>query len=502
MPADRDEEPSPAAGPPAAPRPQWRPATPLAATAVAPGAAAAAPSGGFAWGVVGFPPEAAELTAVPGSRGVVRFVSGDVSYVAPPLAGGWKPTPGVPGSFEMPWAGDPAAARTLAHLRADLDRGGVAGAFKSAASPLLAELDAAAEGLLAAAAKLHAAGWTLGLVLPANVAWGAAREPHLIDLGYTWQGAYDTPPWDASPGRPAWLDDTATHWLSDIAPVRRQFADPSGTHFPRVEPVEDVRTLARLFAWLLTGKKAHEVVPANRAMPAALWALLAEAAAGKVPTARAFGDRLAETPLSRHFTAELGPVAPPTNTVILTPPPPPAKSALSWLLPLAGVAIVVTVAGVGAAMYLTATPDPGPVSTTTSTTKQTDPPPPPPPTPLDFAPLLADVDAALAKKDGAAAAPKLQELYAVAPVTAADAKVRQERREKSLDLWVVDYTAVAELARQPSRRLDAVAQLKALEARLRPLADGYPLPPDAAALTTKEKQCLEFAALLARQLGS
>ena len=153
-------------------------------------------------------------------------------------------------------------------------------------------------------------------------------------------------------------------------------------------------------------------------------------------------------------------------------------------------------------MYLTATPDPGPVSTTTSTTKQTDPPPPPPPTPLDFAPLLADVDAALAKKDGATAATKLQELYAVAPVTAADAKVRQERREKSLDLWVVDYTAVAELARQPSRRLDAVTQLKALEARLRPLADGYPLPPDAAALTTKEKQCLEFAALLARQLGS
>ena len=155
-----------------------------------------------------------------------------------------------------------------------------------------------------------------------------------------------------------------------------------------------------------------------------------------------------------------------------------------------------------AAVYLTATPDlDSDYRSTPPDTKSTEP-AKSAVTPPSFAPLLAEVDAALAKKDGPAAAAKLQALYAVAPVSAADAKARQERREKSLDLWVVDYQAVAALAGQPSRRLDAVTQLKALEARLKPLTDGHPLPPDAAALTTKEKQCLEFAALLARQLGS
>ncbi len=469
MPADPDEDVVLTTASTAAPRPLWKPATPLASVA--------APATGFAWGVFGFLHEAAELTTTPGSRGVVRFVNGDVSYAAPPLGGGWKPTPGVPGRFETPWAGDPAAARTLTHLRADLDGGGRAGAFQSAASPLLAELDAAAAGLLDAAATLHAAGWTLGLALPTNVALDAAHAPHLIDLGFTWRGSYDAPPWDASPGRPAWLD-APTQWLSEVPPVRRQFADPSGTPFPRVAPVEDVRTLARLFAWLLTGQPRAEVVAPSRGPAPEVWALLADAAAGKVPTAREFGDRLAKSPLSRHFTAELTPAAP----VPPTPPPPPVKkSTLPWFL--AGVAtLAVVVACVGFAFW---PPDPPPVT-------------PSPTFPL----LLADVDAALAKKDGPTAGAKLQELYKIAPVSAADATARQERRAKSLDLWTVDYLAVAELARQPSRRLDAVTQLKALQARLKPLTDGYPLPPDATALTLKEKQCLEFAELLARQLGS
>ncbi len=489
MPANPDEELLLTTVPPTAPRPQWKPATPLAAVA--------APATGLAWGVVGFLHEAAELTTTPGSRGVVRFVNGDVSYAASPLAGGWKPTPGTPGRYEMPWPGDPAAARTLTHLRADLDQAGPSGALKSRFSPLLAELDAAAAGLLDAAANLHAAGWTLGLVSPVNVALNAAREPHLIDLGFTWQGSFGPPPWEASPGRPAWLDDSA-RWLSDVPAVRRQFADPSGKHFPRVEPVEDVRTLARLFAWLLTGLPRDKVVPANGATPAALWALLADAAAGKVATAQEFRGRLAETPLSRNYTAE---VVPPPDTTPVTPPPPPPKSVLPWLA--AGAAALALVAGCVAVAFWPSG-DTADTSTSTSTAAGTPPSAvtPPAPTPPAFAALLAEVDAALAKKDGPATAAKLQQLYAVAPVSAADAKARQQRREKSLDLWVADYQAVALLAAQPSRRLDAVTQLKALEARLKPLTDGYPLPPDATALTTKEKQCLEFAELLARQLGS
>ena len=123
MPADPDEDLVLTTVPPTAPRPQWKPATPLAAVA--------APATGFAWGVVGFLHEAAELTTTPGSRGVVRFVNGDVSYAAPPLAGGWKPTPGTPGRYEMPWPGDPATARTLTHLRADLDQGVRSGGGRS-----------------------------------------------------------------------------------------------------------------------------------------------------------------------------------------------------------------------------------------------------------------------------------------------------------------------------------------------------------------------------------
>lgn len=494
MPVDPDEDLVLTTVPPTAPRPQWKPATPLAA--------AAAPATGFAWGVVGFLHETAELTTTPGSRGVVRFVNDDVSYLAPP-AGGWKPTPGTPGRYEMPWPGDVAAARTLTQLRADLDQGGRTGALKSANSPLLAELDGAADGLLAAAGKLHAAGWTLGLVNPANVALSASHEPHLVDLGFTWKGSFGAPPWDASPGRPAWLDDSAK-WLSDIPAVRRQFADPSGVHFPRVEPVEDVRTLARLFAWLLTGKPTAEVVAPSRAPAPELWTLLTEASNGKVPTAKSFRDRLRDNPLSSYFTAPLVPVIAPKAVT----PPPTAPAKKSPLPALAGVAVLALGIGFGAYFLW---PSNAEITAVTPPTTDVTPPPtavvPPvvvasPRTPEEFAAELKKLDEALVKNELPEAVKVLKEVYAPGVVTPADEAARQQRREQYVALCIQEYKACLALAASPSRRFDAVARLRAVESQLKSLADAPPLPPEAATLREKEKQCLELASQLARQLSS
>ena len=476
--------------PPTAP-PQMKPAIYLTAVS--------APGSGFAWGVAGFLHESAELTTVPGSRGVVRFVNGDVGYAAPPLPGGWRPTPGTPGRYEMAWPTDPATARTLTRLRADLDAASRSGALKSGASPLLAELDAVADRLLAGTGKLHAAGWTLGLIQPGNVLLGAGHEPHLIDLGFTWKGSFGPPPWDASPGRPAWLDAPAD-WLSDVTAVRRQFADPSGAHFPRVEPVEDVRTLGRLFAWLLTGQPRGEVVAPSRGPAPELWALLAEASAGGVPTAHGLRARLAGDPLSGHFTERVATPAPaPTWAAKPTP------AGVPWLPVLAGMAALLAVVG-GAGYALWPAQGPGPDERVEVSSPPAVEAPAaaavPARTPEGFAADLKALDAALAKKDLPAATAALKGLYAPGAVTPADEAARQAGREKYADLCVGEYKASLTLAAQPSRRFDAVAKLRAIEAQLKSLADGPPLPPGAANLRDKEKQCLELASQLARQLSS
>ncbi len=490
MPADPDED---TVLTPAAPRPL--------APAARPAAPTAAPASGFNWGVVGFLHEAAELTTMPGSRGVVRFVNGDVGYAAPPLSGGWKPTPGTPGRYESPWPGDPAAARTLTHLRADLDAASRSGALKSGSSPLLAELDAVADRLLEVAAKLHAAGWTLGLVQPGNVLLAANHEPHLVDLGFTWKGSFGPPPWDASPGRPAWLDAPAD-WLSEVTAVRRQFADPSGTHFPRVEPAEDVRTLARLFAWLLTGQPRGEVVAPSRGPAPELWALLAEASTGRVPTARDFRARLAGDPLSGHFTERVAPLV-----VAPAPVPTPPAGGVPWVPVVAGVAalLVAVGGGLGYAFWPSKAAPEVAVTPTTEPAKPKEAPAvvvAPPRTPEEFAADLKKLGEALEKKELPEAAKVLKEIYAPGAVTPADEAARQAGREKYADLCIGEYKAALALAAQPSRRFDAVAKLRAIESQLKSLADGPPLPPGAASLREKEKQCLELASQLARQLAS
>jgi hypothetical protein len=111
------------------------------------------------------------------------------------------------------------------------------------------------------------------------------------------------------------------------------------------------------------------------------------------------------------------------------------------------------------------------------------------------------LDAALANKELTAAVEKLSRVYALNPVAPADEVARQARREKYADLCVEEYKAALALSRQPARRFDAVERLRAIESQLKSLSE-IPLPPAAAALHEKEKQCLELVAQLAQQLAS
>jgi len=490
MPADPDED---SVLTPPAPRP-------LAPAAPAP---SAAPGSGFAWGVVGFLHEAAELTTQPGSRGVVRYVNGDVSYAAAPLPGGWKPTPGTPGRYEMAWPSDPATARTLTRLRNDLDSASRSGGLKSATSPLLVELDAVVDRLLEVATKLHAANWTLGLVQPGNVVLGANHAPHLIDLGYTWKGSFGPPPWDASPGRPGWLD-APSEWLSHVPAVRRQFADPAATHFDRVDPVEDVRTLGRLFAWLLTGQPRGEVFAPSRSSAPELWALLAEASAGDVPTARGLRARLADNPLSDHFADRPTPPAPPALAPPMPPKPTPAG--VPWLPIVAGAAVLLlAIVGIGYAVWPSGPEggtDPSTKATTPELVKPPEPLTVPTRTPEQFAADLKTLDEAIEARDMPAATTALKALYAPGDVPPKDDAARQYRREKFVTLGVAEYKTVLLLSKQPPLRIACRVRMNALVAQLKSLADGPPLPPGAASLRDKEKQCLELASQLASQLAS
>ncbi|OWK36461.1 hypothetical protein [Fimbriiglobus ruber] len=490
MPADPDEDRLPYSPP--------RPARPAGGQAAG---VPVEPPGGLAWGSVGFLHEAAELAAQPGTRGVVRYVNADVRYAAPPLPGGWRAAPGQPGRYEMPWPGDPGRARTLYHLRTDIERDAAAGTLRSGASPRLTELDAVAGGLLDAADRLHAAGWTLGLFQPDNVLWNphvAGHDAQLVDLGFTWTGSVGPPPWDASPGRPAWLTPRAG-WLSGVPAVRRQFADPAAAYFDPVPPVEDVRTLARLFAWLLTGQPRADVTAPSRSNAPALWKLLAAAASGRVPTADAFRQKLAAEPLSAHFT----------DPIVLAPPVRPPAPTGSVVKILAGLLFVAAL-GVGGALYafwprpaVTAGGPPATTPTATGETPEPTPPPArPPASPETLKQAMDELQAALAAKDLPAADAKLKALYALDPLSAADAAARQAKRGEFVNLCVAEYKAILTLAGQPAQKVEAARRAKALEDVLKSLSAAHPLPPSAADALEKETQCLDFASRLARQLGS
>lgn len=481
MPRDDDEDPSAPLdlGP--------EPARPVYPAAPAKPAAAPKAPAALRWGVCGVYHTAGELAGFPGEDGVIRYVTSGVTYTAPPLPGAWRSVPSEPGRYELPWAGDPAAARTLRHLRTDLERAARSGALADPDHPLLVELDAAGVGLATLAGNLHRQRWGLGLVQPDNVVV-RGRDVTLTDLGFTWKGAFGNPPWDDSPGRPDWLDPAgpaAALW--DHPPARQQFADPANGVFPPADPGADVRTLGRLLAWLIsgqTGKVLPEVGGPDGPPPA--WASVADAAAGRLPSADALAARLRANPLSEYF-------APPP----LADEPAPRTASPggpNWVTPVA-LGLVLLMSAAGGGYYLLKGNKP------------------------ELVPQVDVPEMKHASSEGlgdAAAAEGAREFDLAAALGSREGMfkgLRQlldglpeerhgeagTRRAKAIDKWVADLNAAVTLAGDPTRRVEAARQFAALEAELKQLTETRPAADPAQ--QDKEQQCLAVAAEYARQFG-
>src|SRR5207248_936307 len=87
----------------------------------------------------------------------------------------------------------------------------------------------------------------------------------LPDLGFLWLGSHGKPPWSDSPGRPKWLEEDRSvnviARLWDKEPVWQQFSwSPDPEALPVPEAASDLRTLARIFAEVLTGRTENSLI--------------------------------------------------------------------------------------------------------------------------------------------------------------------------------------------------------------------------------------------------
>ena len=477
------------------PPPKARPAAP----------AQPAAADGASWGVCGVVHQYGELTTVPGSSGVIRYVSSGVTYTQPPVPNRWKPVPTEPGRFEIPWEGNPAAARSLRTLRTDLERAARGGKLDDPEHPLLRELDEVAAALTSLASQLRSEGWSLGLIQPDSVflkGKPGRREVVLADLGFAWKGSYGDPPWEDAPGRPDWVDPMSPNrWLWDHDAVRQQFAFPENGVFAPPTAVSDVRTLGRLFAWLLSGQTSKDVpmVGGNEGPPPA-WEALSAAAAGRVATPDALAAKLRKAPLSDYFS---------TPKEVIEEPKPKSKLplvlALLFLLVLAG-------GGGGAAWYFlrpkpeTVNKEPEPEPNKEPEKKPEDKKDPEPekkkePVVLsdDFAGLLKDFDEAHGEKN-------VPGMYLILGKLEPLAKTDDQKdkaaacRAKALDAWVAEAKEAVKDGADPTKRVDVARRLDDLQAQLKTLVDASPAADQSQ--QDKEQQCLDYVTTFARQFGA
>ncbi len=285
-------------------RPGTRPGNPAAAPA--PPRAAST----LNWGFVGKMHRIEALVKFPGQTGVVRLLANTIKYERPPVEIGWVEVKDQKGRFEMAWPGNPVSSRTLEDVGVDARMARGKG-FLPPNHPVLKELDEAIFSLVNLADKLTRAGWGLGLIAPAGVMLNITPDAVSavpVDLGFTWIGEFGDPPWDHSPGKPAWLADdpvdNPTSALWEQSPVEQQFAGPGKKPVPDAPPGSDVRTLARLIAAVLTGKPSQRLAHE----PGAVWGVLIPAAAGDIHSMRDFLAELTESPPSTHFTAPPKPI--------------------------------------------------------------------------------------------------------------------------------------------------------------------------------------------------
>lgn len=252
-----------------------------------------------------------------GKPAVVRVVRAGIRHDPPPEGVGlpvWAESSSSPQRYEIPvpWAGKPEEARSLLELGAEL-RAAQPGPSVSKRQ----ELADVVERLLNLTEALHANGYRLGLVTPANVLWqnpAAARRAILPDYGF--YRAADA----GSLEEPAWLDPEfpfAPLWAGaggSPGPKEIQAVSPRSAKWVQVElpdPRTDIRTLARLFACVLTGAPEGPLRPGRADQKAKVWhQVLFPAEQGRFDTVEKFRRVLAEFPLWHHFVEPTAPAPP------------------------------------------------------------------------------------------------------------------------------------------------------------------------------------------------
>lgn len=475
---------------PTAPRPAAQPPPTPAKDPTA--ASTTAPDDEWSWGSVGIRHSWGLLSGDTGEEGVIRITEPGVTYSPPPTETGlrrWRQTSGNPQRFEMPWNSKPHGVRSLEQLGHDLGQKPPT----RADDPRLTDLDTAVVRLLHLTEQLHQHSSRLGLVHPRNVLLvptSSGWELVLPDHGFLWKGG---------PFRPTWIADETFRPLWDRGPETQQ--DVTATDDGSA--AADVRTLARLFACVLTGVAVRDVPerpPAasrpqtqNAAALAGVWTTLSRASAGSITTVSELASALKESPLSRHVFA-LPPPPPP-------PPPPKGKpvaatpSSVPTRKPPYGLAAVggVVLLGLLAALLLWKPWRAGvPDSTIRETLPETS----------TFAELLERYAAAAPEEQAAL----LRRLYNDS-VLSSDSDQRQQqqaererlRREFLHGNWLRRYREAEQLGEELPQRFAAGKQFQHLRDELQLLQER---PSADQALDAEEKQCLTFSGMRVVELGS
>ena len=459
------------------------PASTRPATSSVPPTTTGARPNPFTWGVVGSLHSIGDLQDDARSYGVTRFVASSIQYIAPPLPNSWIPIRSEACRFDLPWPNQPNIARTLLSLRNDLQAIREE-TIRDGNHPVLAELDAIVYQLLRLTEQLHTANWRLGLVQPTNIIWPSAAEhtPTLIDLGFYWKGDYGEYPWVDSPGRPGWLESNlernGSAWLWDHDPIRRQFAFPENEWCEPVPAGSDVKTLARLFAWLLTGRRDRAIPePAEHGVPARkTWQALHLASTGRLESLTAFMQMIGESPLSRYFLQPIEPLLPRRKSGGLAVP------IVLGLLALAGG---------GAAYYFLNQPKP----TTTEIVQATNSENPVPTMPDALKEAVAKLESAQFPDK----AKMLTSLFQNPIPTDLSGQV-EKLRASFLDEWITEFTKLEEQASTDvTQRIEIGQRMKELHEQLSQLVATPSSQPNQ---QEREQQCLEQSALRVAELGS
>ncbi|MFO0957182.1 MAG: hypothetical protein U0800_06905 [Isosphaeraceae bacterium] len=288
------------------------------------------PVGGvIAWGVVGENRwESLRSDRNIDREGVVRDVEPGVDSILDARdvdTSGW-PFPawkrvkkdGRDGRFEMDLGDGPAPPLdTFADLRDSLHRRGKAGLRDG---PELDRLDRAAVGLLRTIGRIHREGIGVGLLRPSSVILAPSADHGILlpDVGFVrFRGLL--PPWmtPTDPFRDLW--DKPPEWINERSFDRERYpklADRFADSADRVlgsgwDPRSDLRTAARLIAWVLApGDRVLRTIPSRDEADwtrAEVWAVLRDALEGRFATADEFADALETGPArpSRHFIEQI-----------------------------------------------------------------------------------------------------------------------------------------------------------------------------------------------------